>query len=422
MPDVLRIDRLGAGGDGVATGSHGLVHVPYTLPGERVTAEVEGGRGRLVRVDEPSADRIAPFCPYFGRCGGCVAQHVGPDLYARWKRGKVATALAGTGLPDVVEPLVDAHGTGRRRVTFHAHRDEEGRPLVGFMEARTHRIVAIDHCPVTEPALDDAPNAARRLAAILLGTGKPLDIAVTATEVGLDIDLRGTGALSDRLRQRCIGLAAELDLGRLSRHGEVLVERRPAAVAVGTARVPPPPGAFLQATAQGEERLAALVVEGCAGSRRVADLFAGIGPFALHLAAGAEVHAVDGDAAMLLALDRAAREAPGLRRITTERRDLFRRPLLPLELDGFEAIVLDPPRAGAEAQVRQIAESSIERVVMVSCDAGTFARDSATLVAVGFRLERVVPVDQFRWSAHVEIVGTFRRARVRRTGRLRRQG
>lgn len=189
MPDILRIDRLGAGGDGVAAGPAGSIHVPYALPGELASADAEGGRARLIVVDEPSPDRIAPFCPYFGRCGGCVAQHVGPDLYASWKRGKVASALAGIGLPDPVEPVVDAHGAGRRRLTFHARRDEEGRFLVGFMEARTHSIVPIARCPIAEPALERAPDAAGRLADLLLTSGKPLDIAVTATEGGLDIEI-----------------------------------------------------------------------------------------------------------------------------------------------------------------------------------------------------------------------------------------
>jgi 23S rRNA (uracil1939-C5)-methyltransferase len=239
---------------------------------------------------------------------------------------------------------------------------------------------------------------------------RPLDIQITATETGFDVDLRGHGPVRDRDRQVLIALAAKLDLARLSLHGDVLVEPRAPVVTMGRAAVVPPPGAFLQATRAGEAALAHLVVEACSGARRVADLFSGVGPFALRLAAHAEVHAAEADAGSIAALDKAARGTPGLRRVTGEVRDLFRRPLLVPELDRFDAVVLDPPRAGAEAQAHQLAVSKVPLVVAVSCDAGAFARDAAILIAAGYRLERVVPVDQFKHSPHVELVGTLRRA------------
>ncbi len=410
MAEWLTITRLGAGGDGLAEAAGGDVFVPFALPGETVTIGRDGGRARLDSVEVASPDRIEPFCPYFGRCGGCVAQHIGPDLYGKWKRAKVASALERAGLSVTVEPLQDAHGAGRRRVVFHA-RLVDGATVVGFMEAKSHRLVPIESCPIAVPALSAAPRVAKVLAGLLTGGGKPLDIAVTATVAGLDVDLRGSGDPGETRRQRLIALAAELDLARLSLHGEVLIERRPPASAVGPAAIVPPAGGFLQATAAGEAALAKAVVAGVGRAKRVVDLFAGIGPFSLRLAQGAEVHAVEVERAMLAALDRAARATPGLRRVTTEARDLFRRPLLPGELDRFDALVLDPPRSGAEAQIAQVIPSSLEHVVMASCDPGTFARDAATLVAGGFAIERVLPVDQFKWSAHVEIVGVFRRAR-----------
>lgn len=413
MAERLTITRLGAGGDGLAEAAGGDVFVPFALPGETVTIGREGGRARLDSVEVASPDRIEPFCPYFGRCGGCVAQHIGPDLYGKWKRAKVASALERAGLSVTVEPLQDAHGAGRRRVVFHA-RLVDGATVVGFMEAKSHRLVPIESCPIAVPALSAAPRVAKVLAGLLTGGGKPLDIAVTATVAGLDVDLRGSGDPGETRRQRLIALAAELDLARLSLHGEVLIERRPPASAVGPAAIVPPAGGFLQATAAGEAALAKAVVAGVGRAKRVVDLFAGIGPFSLRLAQGAEVHAVEVERAMLAALDRAARATPGLRRVTTEVRDLFRRPLLPGELDRFDALVLDPPRSGAEAQIAQVIPSSLEHVVMASCDPGTFARDAATLVAGGFAIERVLPVDQFKWSAHVEIVGVFRRAPRRR--------
>ena len=411
---------MGGGGDGVVERAGGAVFVPFALPGETVLIEREGDRGVVQAIEDTSADRIAPFCPHYGRCGGCVAQHIGPGLYGPWKRGKVEAALAWAGLADVaVEPLADAAGAGRRRLTFHA-REQDGVMSVGFMEARSHRLVPIERCPVASPDLAGAAAAARTLAADLRSVRKPLDIVVTASQAGLDISVRGSGRPGEAIRQRLIARAAELDLARLSLHHDVLIERRPPIIAIGGTQVVPPPGGFLQATAAGETILADAVVAGTDRAGRVADLFSGIGPFALRLAAKAEVHAVESDAAMLASLDRAARHLVGARRVTIEERDLFRRPLLPVELDRFDALVLDPPRAGAEAQIRQVVLSSLETVVMVSCDPGTFARDAATLVGGGFAAERVMPVDQFAFSAHVEIVGVFRRPPARRVGRKRR--
>lgn len=417
MSERLAIERLGGAGDGIAAGAGGPVYVPFALPGEIVVAERDGSRARLVTVETASLERAEPFCPYFGRCGGCVAQHMAVDLYRGWKRERLLVELDRAGLSvGPVEPVVDAAGEGRRRMTFHA-RWVDGRMAVGFMEAKSHTLVPIESCPITVSALRGAPPVAVALATALAGRDKPLDIAVTATLGGLDVDLRGSGPPGERLRQRLTGLASELDLARLSVHGDLLIERRPPGIAMGRAVALPPPGGFLQATAHGEEALSRAVVEGVGPAKRVADLFAGCGPFALRLAEGRDVHAVDAGAAMLASLDRAVRGTPGLRQVTTETRDLFRRPLLPLELDRFAAIVLDPPRSGAEAQVRQVVPSSLERVVMVSCDPGTFARDAATLVAGGFAIERILPVDQFAWSPHLEMVGIF----GRRTARARRR-
>ncbi len=408
MAERVAIVRLGSRGDGVADAAHGVVYVPRALPGETVLVECDRGRGHLVEVETPSPERIKPFCPYFSACGGCAAQHMSGPLYAEWKRGIVAGALHQAGLDAPLEALIDAHGGGRRRVTLHA-RLRDGETQVGYMAARSHDLVAITHCPIAEPALKHAPEAARAIAARLARAEKPLDLQVTATETGLDLDIRGHGPLAERDRQALIEAAAAQDLARLSLHGENLVERRTPMVTMGPAPVVPPPGAFLQATRAGEEALAALVLPACAGARRVADLFAGCGPFALRLAEAAEVHAVDGHAPSLAALDRAWRATPGLKRIATETRDLFRRPLLGPELARFDAVVLDPPRAGAEAQARQLAASTVPVVASVSCDAGTFARDAKILIAGGYRLERVTPVDQFKYSAHVELVGVFRR-------------
>lgn len=407
MAERVTIERLGSRADGVAPGSEGPVYVAGALPGETVLIERKGQRGRLLDVETPSADRVEPFCPYFGACGGCATQHIGVGLYAPWKRQKLVAALASAGLEAEVEQLVDAHGEGRRRLTLHG-RGRGNEMVVGYMAARSHDLVPIAFCPITEPALAGAAKAAAQVAS-RLRSAKPIDLQITATDGGLDVDVRGHGRPSDKDRRVLVATAEAADLARLSVHGDVIVERRPALVRMGRAGVLPPPGGFLQATRAGERILTEMVVASCGSARRIADLFCGCGPFALRLAERTAVHAVDLDPDAIRALDRAARSTPGLRAVTTEARNLFQRPLLAPELERFDAVVMDPPRAGAEAQARQLAASKTALVVSVSCDAGTFARDAAILVEAGFRPERVVPVDQFKYSPHLEIVSVFRR-------------
>ncbi|GLS23420.1 putative RNA methyltransferase [Labrys miyagiensis] len=397
----LTIERLGHRGDGVAEGP---VFVPYTLSGERIEAEVQGERGRLVALQEPSPDRIEPFCPHFTRCGGCAIQHLSEPAYHAWKRGLVVEALGQAGIDVPVEPLVDAHGRGRRRATLHARKGK-----VGFAEARSHELIELDACPILVPELNQGLEAVRALEKQLRGLGKPLDIVLTATLTGLDCDIRGAGRIDDKMRLKLAELAARYDLARLSNHGDVVIERRVPVVRFGSVEVSPPPGAFLQATADADRALTALVQEGLIGARRVADLFAGCGTFGLALAATCQVQAFDSDKAAIAALDGAAKRAQGLKPITATARDLFHRPLLADELKPFDAVVFDPPRAGAEAQSRRLAAAKLKRVVGVSCNPATFARDAVILIAGGYKLVKVTPVDQFRHSAHVELVGVFER-------------
>jgi len=414
VAEQVTISRLGAKADGIAESPSGPVFVPKSLPGETVTVERDGQRADLVSVESASPDRETPFCPYFDACGGCATQHMKHGFYQSWKQQILQHTLRQARLDAAVEPLVDAHGEGRRRVTLHV-RFPDRAMRVGYMAPRSHQIVEIAFCPIAEPGLkEQAPVVARAIGEHLKSARKPLDIQITATQAGLDVDVRGHGPLKDQDRIGLIDLAARLDLARLSIHGDVVVERRPPALVMGRAAVVPPAGSFLQATRLGEETLAGLVRDACAGTRRVADLFAGVGPFALRLAETSEVHAVESDKGATGALDRAARATPGLRRVTTEARDLFRRPLLTPELNAFQAVVLDPPRAGAEAQAGQLALSKVPLVVSVSCDPATFARDAAILIGGGYRLERVVPVDQFKHSPHLEIVGILRREPTKR--------
>jgi 23S rRNA (uracil1939-C5)-methyltransferase len=415
---MLHIERLGQRGEGVARTKQGSVFVPHTIPGDTIHAAVAGQSGRLLDIITPSPDREAPFCPYYGTCGGCAIQGYREEAYREWKRGLVVDALTRAGMRAAVDPLIDAHGEGRRRATFHARVDAAGRACVGFMQARSHQLVAIDFCPLFAPALDGAIAAAREIAEELTTLRKPLDILITATLSGLDMEIRGAGPLDEIHTRKLIAAAQRLDLARVTNHGLLVIERKQPLLRVGRALVHLPPGAFLQATEEGEVSLAELVTQTAAGAKRIADLFCGIGTFALRLAERAEVFAVDGDDAALGALTQAARTITGLRPVKAERRDLMRRPLSPEELASFGAVVFDPPRAGAETQAQALALAQVPLIIAVSCNVQTFARDAAILVAGGYRADRVTPVDQFRQSPHVEIVGTFRRAAAK--GRARR--
>jgi 23S rRNA (uracil1939-C5)-methyltransferase len=404
--------RLGHRGDGIADGPAGPIYVPGALPGETVEVEEVAGhpdRRRLLQVERPSPQRIAPICPHFGVCGGCAVQHWQDTQYRAWKRDLVAAALRQARLDAPVADLVDAHGDGRRRAVFHARSGAKGVLEVGFAAARSHRIVAIDRCPVLAPGMRGAIEAAWAIAEALSPTKKPLDIHVTATDAGLDVDVRGSGPLAPELMSTLAGVAAKHDLARLTRHGELIVLARAPTLRIGKATVPLPPAAFLQATAESEAALARLVLTACAGTAKVADLFAGIGPFALRLAEQARVLAVDDDEMALAALTRAAASTAGLKPIDVERRDLFRSPLTAVELKNFDAVVFDPPRQGADAQAQQLAASSVPRIVAVSCNPATFARDTAILTRAGYQLKEVTAVDQFRYAAHVEIVARLER-------------
>jgi len=412
VAEHLVIDHVGHRGDGIGfTGGESLF-VPYTLAGETVEVEPVADhpdRRSLMRVEHASPERIDPFCKYFGACGGCAIQHWQPEAYRAWKRQIVVDTLAHAGIECDVAALIDAHGAGRRRITVHARRGGDGELRTGFAAANSHAIVAISECPILDPGLRGALNAARALAEALKPTAKPLDIQVTAASNGLDVDVRGSGPLSTALIASLSEIAQLHGLARLTRHGELVLMRSPPTIEIGAARVILPPGSFLQATLAGEEALAALVSGHCKRAKHIADLFCGVGPFALRLAAKARVSAFDSDAGAVTALSKAVTSVSGLKPVKAEARDLFRRPLMAQELRDYDTIVFDPPRQGALAQVKQLAVSKIPVVIAVSCNVATFARDARILIDGGYKIEGVTPVDQFRHTPHVEMVARFRR-------------
>ncbi len=393
----LEIAALGQRGEGIARHKEQVIYVPFTLAGEIVAARIDGQRGTLVEIEKPSPDRIAPFCPHFGTCGGCQLQHMSSDAYKNFKRERLVHALARAGVDAEVGETVIAHGNGRRRATFHA----TGK-AAGFTQLRSHAIADLDRCPILVPTLKNAPEISRQLAK----RAGPCDVGFTDTPMGLDVSIKAKRVQSET---GLAEIANRFGLARLAINGEVLLNFRTPHVQMGPAQVPLPVASFLQATHEAEDILADMVLEATGKAKAVADLFCGMGPFALRLAQHHKVYAADSDKDAITALQSAKRATSGLKAITAERRDLFREPLTQYELERFDCVVINPPRAGAKAQAEALARSKVSRVISVSCDPQSFARDAAILISGGFSMGRVTPVDQFAHSAHVEALACFDR-------------
>jgi 23S rRNA (uracil1939-C5)-methyltransferase len=390
------------------------VFVSGGLPGERVRASVAGDRGELLEVLTPSPDRVLPPCPHFGDCGGCALQHWAAEPYLAWKAEQIRLALGRVGLETEILPAFAAPPGSRRRVALHA-RPGKGGAQIGFKARRSWRLVPVEVCPVSEPRLVAAFPALRRLAAPLFEHRKSAPtLHVTLTGAGLDIDITGVerraGGLSADARSRVAEAAAAADVARVTLDGEPLYMARAPTIDMGRATVALPAGGFLQAAAAAEAAMASFAREALAGARHVADLYCGVGAFALRIAEDAPVAAYDISGTAIAALRSAQGSATGLKAIVAEARDLVRRPVLAMELKKIDAVVIDPPRAGAAEQHAELARSAVTRIAGVSCNPATFARDARILADSGFRLTRVLPVDQFLWSPHVELVGVFERS------------
>jgi len=400
-----RIERLGHHGDGIAPGP---VFVPRALPGELVEGVLEGDRIEVLRILEPSQDRVRPPCRHYKSCGGCALQHASDAFVSAWKLDVVRTALVAQGMEAISAGIETSPPHSRRRAVLSARRTKAG-ALVGFHTPKSEVITAIPDCQLLHPDLIEALPALEDLVALGGSRKGTLRLTVALTQNGPDVAVTGGKPLDPTLQMELAAIAGARGFARLTWEGELVAQAAPPTQRFGVADVKPPPGAFLQATAEGEAALLRAVRSAVGNAAKVVDLFAGSGTFSLPLALGAEVHAVEGEAAMLEALDHGWRGATGLKRVTTEARDLYRRPLLPDELNRFDAIVIDPPRAGAEAQMREIARSSVRRVAAVSCNPVSFSRDARLLVEAGFRLADLVVIDQFRWSTHVELAAQFHR-------------
>lgn len=408
MAETVTIEALGHRGDGIVRDPWGPLYVPFTLPGERVLIEREGERGRLVELLEPSPQRVAPVCRHFGRCGGCSLQMLPLPATRKLKREFVVAALSQQGLTlDVEEPIGVGLG-GRRRATMTAI-NAGGQISLGYHERLSHRLVDVEECPVLAQPIASRLPALRRLLAPLIPTRRPVRIFVLQSAGGLDVALEGARLPDPDVTAKLAVEARAAGLARLSVDGDPLLTLAQPIVEIAGIRVVPPPGAFVQASAEAEAAMSALILEHLGRARRVADLFCGVGAFSFALAQHAPVHAVDSNEAALAALSVGARNAPGLKKLTTERRDLFAFPLAADELEEFDAVVLDPPYAGARAQTSTLTASRVPLIAAVSCNPATFARDARILVDGGYTLAHVVPVDQFIYSAETEVVGLFHR-------------
>lgn len=410
---TLTVQRLGAQGDGVADTPGGPVYISGALPGERAVVDVDDSRGRAIEILDRSPRRTEPPCPHFGVCGGCTAQHMAPALYVEWKREMVRTAFAHRGLEPAIEDVVTVPAGSRRRATFAARR-AQGEVILGFHEEGSHRLVDLHACPVMVARIEQSLPALRAIADALLPTAPsdPIRLSVAAATEGLDLTLADLpGKIEAVSQSRIAEIATRMGIVRVSAGNNLVMQSAVPHLAIGGASVALPPASFTQATREAEEAIAAVLADATRKARRIADLFCGLGTFTFGLARRARVLAVDGDRPALAALAAAAKATPGVKPVETRARDLMREPLSRMELGEFDAVVLDPPRAGAKAQAEMLARSKVPVVCAVSCNPATLARDCRILVDGGYAIERVVPIDQFLWSPHIEAVAVLRRGK-----------
>ncbi|WP_208440370.1 class I SAM-dependent RNA methyltransferase [Bartonella raoultii] len=417
MNNNVIIDHMGTNGHGVTKTLHGFVYVPFTLPGECAEIAVHGKYATLIALKEKSPERIDALCQHFGECGGCMLQHWHIDSYNEWKRQLVIDALKEYKLDCAVSALRGCNPYSRRRMTLTASMTPQGQ-RVGLNRHLSHEIVSLKECPVSSLEIISKLDDIRKLCAILSNDAKRFHITITHIANGLDVAFSGCIIRHESLRQRMVHTALACGITRLSVEGEVLIEQEKPLVYFEDVCVEFPAGGFLQATSEAENMMGDLVLTHVKKARKALDLFSGLGTFTLRMAKKMNVHAVESDEKALKNLESAARLATGLKTVTCEKRDLFRRPLSVRELECFDAVVFDPPRAGAEAQVRELAKTTIPRVVAISCNPVTFARDLSLLVAGGYRVEKIIPIDQFLWSPHVETIALLSKRKAKPSWKL----
>jgi 23S rRNA (uracil1939-C5)-methyltransferase len=414
------IEAMGAQGHGVALVGGRKVYIPFTLPGETISAPIAGAKGDAIAIDSASPDRISPICKHFGVCGGCSLQHWRDAPYAEWKADLVRSALAREGLAAPIEPLKHYPVASRRRATLTASKENREVKL-GFNAARSHDLVDLDECPILLPQIASALPHVKAALADTLPNRAEAKFHLTAAENGLDCSIEASKLTAQRVSQLSQTLSAAGIIRASWNGGIAFLKAAPFVFLAGGVKVMLPQGAFLQAVEACERDMAAFAGEALAEAKSsrgpVCDLFAGLGAFTFPCAKHAAVAAFEENAEAVAVMNGAAKGASGVKPVKAVRRDLFRNPVGPMELNAYSAAVADPPREGAEAQSRALAASNIGLVVMLSCNPVTFARDASILAAGGFSLARLAVFDQFRFSPHVEIAAAFIRAGSKK-GRL----
>lgn len=411
----VTVTDIGIQGDGIANGADGRYFVPYSAPGDQLSVTLTKARkdsrfAKIERINTAGKDRIEPACPHFGICGGCALQHVGADTVASTKRGFITNALARQNLPTgIVQETINIAPGLRRRARFAIHKAK--RIALGFYAPRSRQVIDVEACPAVRPAIAALIAPLRQLAESLRAIKGEASVQVSESETGIDLllETRAESDLSLEDREMLAQFANRYDLARLAWQGpqgpEPVAQRQSPRYRFGSATVTPPPNAFLQPSLEGERVIVSAACEALAGATRIADLYAGCGALTFPFSSIATTHAFEGDADMIATIQRAAGEHP----VTATARDLARMPLRPDELAAFDSVVFDPPRAGAKSQADMLAQSSVPRIVAISCNPGTLARDLRLLVDGGYRIESILPIDQFPWSPHIEAVAILHR-------------
>ncbi|WP_407965160.1 class I SAM-dependent RNA methyltransferase [Bartonella sp. C271] len=417
MSNDVIIDHIGVNGHGIAKTAYGLISVPFTLPGEVVNIALHGKYGMPITLKKKSSERVDAVCQHFEACGGCMLQHWHLNAYHFWKQQLVVDAFKRYGLDAVISPLIECGNHTRRRVTLTASVTQKSY-IIGFNRYQSHDIIAIKECPVTRSEILSKLDDIRAICALLKNNAKRFHVAVTVVENGFDVAVSGCVVQNEFVRQKMIRVALSCGITRLSVQGEVLIEQEKPVIYFGDICVEFPIGGFLQATFEAETIMGDIVLTHLKKAKNAADLFAGVGTFTLRMAKKMNVRAIENDGRALANLDQAARIATGLKTVVCEKRDLFRRPLSAKELECFDSVVFDPPRSGAEEQVNELAKTTVARVVAISCNPVTLARDLSLLVAGGYTIEKVVPIDQFLWSPHIEVVATLSKRKKKKSWKL----
>lgn len=399
MTEAALIERIAARGDGVTGDGR---HVMGAVPGDRVRDD-----GIII----PGPNRADPPCRHFGKCGGCQLQHVAEPALADFVRDRVVGGLAGQEVAcDTILPALLSPPHSRRRAALSALRTGK-QVAIGFNAAQSNQIVDVRMCPLLLPELFALIEPVRVLLAMIAQPRRPVKVKMQMLDQGVELILEGVKAEGLDAAMALQDFAGANSLARFAIDQgdglEILWQPEPPTMRFGDVLVEVPPFAFLQPTATGQAALVDAVRRAIGDAGAVADLFAGVGTFALSVQAGRKVYAAEGARDAIAALTAAANRQRAL--VAGEHRDLFRRPLVPAEINRFGAVILDPPRAGAEEQMKQLAASSTPVIAYVSCNPASFARDAKLLIEGGYRLDWVQPVGQFRWSTHVELASRFSR-------------